>query len=828
MKIFLVILFIYSATISYSQAIKGKILNDQGNAISFVTVRIDRTAYETVSNSTGNYQLEIKKGINILIFSANGYENVIDTVNITESLTTKNINLKATFLSKIQNKISGEEIMKNAIDKRNYFQDFLSEYSCDTYCFTSLKKENKDSISKERIIGKNKLKIIEWKAKTAFKSHANFRDEFYAVNDFSNDLNIQSYNYSAAALNLNIGDNNVSQMPKGGINSSPYLFVNGIKDIHFSIFDNTIVSSKLTQNPLVSPLAYNSLLFYDFSLKSSFKDSLDQLIYEIEVNPKYDFEALFNGVIFIRDKSWEVVSYNLGINPEVLLFFKEIRIICNYEKMGERLVPVRREFNYIIKEGASTLNGMIRIYQKEYSFTKTEESQKYWLETGVYDKNAFDKGAIYWNEKRPYILKDYEKDFIHDQDSVISYHKTDEYLRKNDSVRNQVSLFSALFFGLSHVNAFKKFEFSTNPLSTQLIPFGVGGFRYNFYCNIQKEFKNGKKIFLKPLIDYGFYNTDLKGSFETSFLFNRENFSKIGIQVGELYEYVNNTQNLINLYVPTNRVRNQKVELNYSRELVNGLYVKSSLLFSNRQSIDNIKYPDWMQLFGPIKKPQSFKRYKVFLLSFDFEYHFQQKYVFKNKQKIVYDSRWPTLYLNYTKGIPDVFHSKSNFDLVEFKVQDNINLNSLGAIQLSFLSGLYLQKNSIQLIENKYFRPSDLLYFSNPTTSLQFLDTAINTSNAYLQFNVIHHFKGFFLNKIFLINKLKLEEAIGGSILSIPNSNFFQVEFFIGVERRFRIRKEIFKFGLYAVSKDKGHLKNMVLFKLGFNPFNSSTDKWDY
>jgi hypothetical protein len=76
----------------------------------------------------------------------------------------------------------------------------------------------------------------------------------------------------------------------------------------------------------------------------------------------------------------------------------------------------------------------------------------------------------------------------------------------------------------------------------------------------------------------------------------------------------------------SNRVRNQKVELSYSQELINGLFGKVTLHYSDRKSIENIKYPaywDSLNLTFGAAPSQPFERYKIMLATFDFEYHFK-------------------------------------------------------------------------------------------------------------------------------------------------------------------------------------------------------------
>lgn len=831
MKTILLVIFIALNSLIFSQSLKGKVIDNQGNELPFAKIRIKNTSYGTVANAYGNYVLELKEGEYEVSVSAIGFEIHTEKITIHENFNTLDFVLQSA-IQEIEEvvivgkttKERGKEIMKQVIDKRSYFYDLMSEFTCDTYCFTSLEKDKLDTIVKDSIIGKEKLNLSEWRALTSFKKPAKFKDEFYAFNDFS-DAN------KAFSGGVSIGIQSGSEeivAPTMGQQSDPYMFVTSLKDAHINIFENLIEAPKLSQNPIVSPLAYNAFIYYNFYLESSFIDADSSFVYEIKVKPRFEQEALFDGTIYIRDDKWEVVSYQLGINPGALTYFKEIVLICDYKKNGERLVPTRREFVYNIKEGKTIINGLIRLNHSDYKFEVADDKKNFWLETATYTDDAFDKDTSFWNSKRPFTLKDIEKKFIHQQDSIINYHESDSYLREMDSLRNEFKFLNLIFGQIGHVNSFKKYEFSVDGLIQQVVPFGVGGYRHRLNVHYSKEFKNGKAFSVNPYIDYGFLNKDVKGSFGGSFTYNPKRFAKISFNVGDVYDFVTNYQNIQGTFAPGNRVRNKKFEVSHRHEVFNGLYMNVNVLYSNRQSIDSLKYPSWISEFGMFSKPQSFEGYKILLTTIDLEYHFKQKYIIRKNKKIVLGSPWPVLNLQYKKGLPNVFSTQADFDYLELRANDEITLNTLGVSELKFISGMFLRKKDLRLIENRFFRTSDRYFFSNPTNSLQLLDTALNTSNSFIQFNYIHHFKGFFLNKVWLINKLKLEETIGGGFLIIPDANFAQVEFYAGLERKFRIRKEVFKLGIYAVTADNTFEKATINFKVGINFFNSFTQKWDY
>jgi hypothetical protein len=830
-SLFILIISFCSFQVAFCQSLKGQILDSEGLEIPFAKVRVENTSYGTVANALGKYVLELKKGDYSLQISAPGYLTLVDTLAVNENFTTINFTLlpivqeieEVTIIAQSK-KERGKEIMKKVIDKRSFFYDQVPEYSCDTYCFSSLEKEVLDTIVKDSIVGKEKMNLIEWGAITSYKKNAKFKDEFYAYEDFT-DI---GETMAVASASVTFGDGAESIAPVSGEGGNPYLFITGIRDAHVNLFENLLELPKISEKPLTSPLAYNALIYYNFYLEGSFLDKENTMVYEVRVESRFDYEPLFNGTIFVRDSTWELTSYELSVNPAALTYFEELYMICDYSKVEGKLVPTRREFVYNIKEGKTKINGLIRLTHENYSFAVEDDKKNFWLETKVYKDDAFDKDSTFWTEKRPFTLKELELNFIRTQDSIINYHETDEYMRTNDSIRNKIKWTTFFFEGVRHVNSFKKQEWGINGLVQQVIPFGVGGYRHRLGGYYKKGFEHGKSFTVRPMVDYGFRNKDVKGELGGSFLINPKRFSEVDFEIGDVYDFVSNVQNIQGTFAPGNRVRNKKTAGSYRTELLNGLYGKLGVEFSDRTSITNLLQPKWDTVFGIFADPIPFDPYRILLATVDFEYHFRQKYMMKKGRKIVLGSPYPTLFFKYKRGIPNVFNSQSNFDFVEFRIHDDVQLNTLGTSEVNFTMGGYLFKKDLRIIEHKYFRPSDLGFFSNPVNTLQILDTALNTNKSYMQFNFIHHFKGFFLNKIWLINRLKLEETIGGGFLTIPDAKFGHVEFYAGLERKLRIRQTIFKIGIYAVAGDSNFTKADLNFKFGFNFYDNFTSKWQY
>lgn len=155
-------------------------------------------------------------------------------------------------------------------------------------------------------------------------------------------------------------------------------------------------------------------------------------------------------------------------------------------------------------------------------------------------------------------------------------------------------------------------------------------------------------------------------------------------------------------------------------------------------------------------------------------------------------------------------------------------LARFGSSRLQASVGVFASKKSLRLLENKFFRGSDKYFFSDPLRSFQLLGPTLNTNSNFWQLNYVHHFNGTILNKVPVVSFMKLMLAAGTGALSIPDQNFYHFEMFAGLERSFKIRKQIFRLGFYAVTAENTLSKPDVTLKFGVSFYNSYSDKWTY
>ncbi len=847
--LFFLIAFLSSNFSLFAGYLQGRITDQNGTTLPFANIYEKNTSYGVSSDLNGEYFLELKAGKHIIVFSYIGYKSFEKEVIIYKNKATfLNVVLKKTPQSLEEVEIISEykdrskEILAKVREKRKYYLSQIETYQCKTYTKTSIenklikikasdtipikdssrKKETEDFLTQ---LKNEKLNLIESVTETYFKAPSKYKEIVIAHHNY-----VEGKGKGKVGKTVSVGAEYGRKdiIPQQAINKNPYIIYDDISDCDFNFYKNLIYFPALTQKPLLSPIASNSALSYKYEFKGSFVEN-EKLIYKIEVIPIFRTEILFSGLLFIEDSSWAIKAVDLTIKSPLLNYCKEFRVIQNYKEIeNSKYLPVRREFFYTIRDGKYNILGNTRIDHSHYELNKEFPPKTFTNEIKKYEVDAFDKDSIFWQNQRPITLKKSELRFISKSDSLEKYYTSDEYYRKRDSAFNKINFWS-LLVGAGHRNRAKGNEFFIQGLLGQINFLGIGGYRHTLPGYFIKEFDNNTIFETRGFIDYGFKNEDVKGKIGVGLTYLPKKFVRTFIETGYFYDKINTYSSIEQIFSRSNYVKTKSFSIAQRMEIINGLFCEFTFEYSDQDPLKNIQLSEWAKyVFGEIKYANDFDRYIKTEINLELKYIIGQKYIIKKNKKIILGTDYPELFFTFRKGIPGILNSEVNFDYLEIGTRSEMKLARFGTSRWNITAGSFVNRKALRPLEYRYFRGSDLYIFSDPLFSFQLLGPTLNTSTEFFRANYIHHFEGTLLNKVPLINRLGLGIAAGTGTLLIPDENFSHFEMFAGLERNIRIKNELFRLGIYAVTADNSIDDAKFTYKIGIDIFNSFMNKWNY
>jgi hypothetical protein len=843
----LLLSFFCTILISAQQtSISGKVNTSSGEAAAFAVIGCTELetgiSHGSTADEQGNYKINLPRGHYKLTCHLIGHFDYDEVVKL-ESGKTRTIHIilqeNPAELRAVEiysdTKDFAREVVRNAIASR---EKHLGKNECvnyDSYSKISLQENMPDTTESGRDSAFLQMKmrdrprvtyqkrLLESVSKVRYAAPDNYNEEVIGHQNFN--PKPPSSRGGGTSISVEYGETDI--VPQQQVYDDNYILRTYTGYQEFNLYRRMLDLKGLTEKKILSPIGEGALLSYRYDLDGMLFDDTTK-IFVIRFSPIFPGEALFSGTMNIREDNWALEEALISLPKHALYFFENFHASIKFTNGQTNSYYIGNiSINYTIREGNSDISA--NIIQRNTDIRAEFENAKFSDQTISYQDDAFDRDSIYWIRERPLAMNTLETRYAQYCDSLQKHFSSPEHFEEKDSIYNQVRFMDFILYGVGFRNHQKKQSIFINPLIMQINPVGIGGYRHRLGGNYEKEFSNDYLLETDAMIDYGFRNRDVRGKLGAGLTYVPKKFVRTYLRVGDYYDMINNYASLGSVFSRSNYVRTQMMSIAQRMEIINGLFAELTFEYSDQKPISDLAQDQWsQQLFGDINAPIEFDRYIKSELRLDIKYRFKQKYIIKKNKKILLGSDYPEVNVVYRKGIPRLFNSEINFDYLEVGIRHEKELGRLGNMEWSVLGGSFLNKKNLRILEHKYFRGSDILFFSDPLRSFQLLGPTLSTPNTYLRGNYFHHFNGIVFNKIPLIRRLKLTEAAGVAMLSIPDQNFFHTEFYAGLERVIRIRQEIFRIGVYACTAESSFNKARFEFKLGFNFFDSFHKKWNY
>jgi hypothetical protein len=779
-KILLTLTLCYSL-ISFAQ-IKGTVKDENGKPLPYVNIFIENTYIGTTTNELGNYELNSKDQKNIpLVFQHLGFKtqkHIIANTNIPYQLDIilleENYELKELVINTSENPTN--EIIKNAIAARKNNAAKTDKFEADFYSRGIFRVKDIPKKFMGIEIGdfdgnldSTRSGIIyqsETVSKIKFEKPNNLKEEIIASKIAGND-NGFSYN---TALNTN------------------YDFYENY--VNFGI-------------NMVSPIADNAFNYYKYKLESTFLDEKSQLINKIKVTPRRDKEPVFEGYIYIVENSWAIYGIDLDIKGYRMQepIMENMKLIQNFSYNATTKIWAKNIQSIDFSAGifGMKFTGKFTHVFSNYQFKDAFDKKTFGKELVTFAENANKKEINFWDTARPVPLTSEEvKNYIQ-KDSVQTIRKSKTYLDSIDAKNNRFEL-KKILLGYTYKNSYKKWSLNYQGISN-LQSFGfntVQGYNLDSGFSYRKwNDETGKYTYISSIFNYGLSENRLRVKGNYFHRFNNYNNAYISISGGSSINQFNGAEpisSIVNtvstLFFKNNFMKlynKEFADINYGREVANGLFISGKLLYENRRALLNtteytlIKSDDLYTSNDPLQPlnftSTPFNSHHIFKFQLGTRIHFGQKYISRPDGKInIKNDNYPVISLNYEKAFGTT-HNNYRYDLISAVVDYSKTIGNKGDFGLRIKAGKFFGAKNIAFVDFKHFN-GNLTHVNIMNNSLNAFNLlpyySHSTNDAYVETHLEHNFKGYIMNKIPLLNKLQWNLIGGFHQINIPNSKPYQ------------------------------------------------------
>ena len=787
------IAFSVSILISFSslcQSIEGKIIDENNNPLPYVSVHKINSSRGCSTNLNGYYSIKLPVGRNIIEYRMVGYKTIKDTIYITEGKTNKKDHIlkKENFELNSVEIVYGEDpaipIIKKVIEKR---EEHLSEYQ--TYTsknFTkSIYKFTGHSLG-DRIMGYKLPLSKRVELDSIIKSD-------YAKND--------GYFYTSEAETKLYKDKKKLKevMVSSRVSGDPKQFSYNFSQIFALNFYENLVNLSFTEKLFESPIASYAFSDYRYFLIDTFEDN-GYKINKIKVIPKNLASNCFYGYVYIIDSLWRIHSLDLNITKNNNLMFIDsinikqsfsniedsiwkptsniLRAFCNIEFMGIGLFATL-DFNSVCQD---------------FNFKPEFDKDIFSKELISINKDANKKDSLYWKENSPLPSTDAEKGFYKYEDSVYLVKSNPDTIMARDKKMNKFS-FTNIFTGYTYRNTLKKTSHSISAFE-HLAFNTVQGWNLGSEYKYKKEINDSNSILFTATPQYGFSDKTLRFGTSLNWEYNKEKLASLYLRAGineannisgySISPFLNTFyselfgQNDMKLYSKT------YFYISHYRELFTGLNLKLGSEIARRDALVNNSSQKWTDIGvytsnNPLltnDDRKAFSSNNSLLIEGELSWNPAMKYA-SLPNKIRIKSAFPTFYLTYKKAIPLAKENWADYDLVEIKMDYNLNLGRFGQGNLIAKSGKFLRTEEMIFADYKHYEGNrfQLGLFGNE--SFRVLPYyKFSTNGTYLEAHYTHNFNRWLFSKLPILKKTKLSEQFSAHLLSNDFKNpYMEVSF---------------------------------------------------
>ncbi len=817
----LLLLLLPFSALTQTLRLSGKINDTQGKPLPFATVYPEQTTQGTTANAEGEYFLNLKPGTYRMVYRYIGFQTYTQTVTLTNQPVTVDVQLnqeslqlaEVTVRSKGKYEDPAYPIIRNAIAKRKFYLEATSTFACDAYVkgMVRLLQAPKKIMGQDVVIpgvdtsGKGILYLSESVSK------------FYFQRPKTKELLVSS---KVSGSNNGFSLNNAVSMNQ------------------WNFYEN-LLNPELNERGFVSPISQNAMLFYEYKLMGTSTEN-GQTVHKIEVIPKRKTDPVFRGFIYIQEKSWRIHATGLlltrdaGIDALDTLSIHQIHIPVTQDVW----MPGTMEFNYSFNVFGFKANGYFMGSLTGYQLNLPFEKGFFTGEILKVESGSNKKDSAYWQQVRPVPLTVEEMTDYTRKDSLSKVWESKEYKDSVDAKTNKFKFLNVLT-GYTYRNSYRNWSISLGSLLNNVQYNTVEGVVLNTDVTYNRRNEETRKTFsITNSLRYGFSGRQLYAKSGIRHLYNPTQSGSIQINGGRYisqFNHLDPVPYLVNTAYTLLAKRNylklyekRFAEITWRQEILNGLSTGAVLEFARRLPLENTTN----FTFRDIKEREftvnnrlpyqqdsvSMPAHNALVLRLGLRFTFRQKYISRPNLKINLESPYPTLYVQYRKGIPNVLGSEADFDFLRVGLDKDLRMGLVGESRFDISYGTFLRKKQVYFPDFRHFTGNQTIVANNQLDAFYLLDYyRFSTVSDYWEGHYEHHFNGFIFNKIPLFKRLRWQEVVGMHYLRTPFLGNY-LELTAGIDQIVKVGKvlRVGRVDFAAAFNEGRRVRTGIVFRIGF------------
>jgi len=765
-------------------SISGRVTDSGGNAVPFASIFSKDHKTSAVTNEAGYYKLALDPGKYVLFFSHTGYKQREVTVLLGRSISI-NVELEQEIYTLDEVTITpGNEdpayaIIRKVIARRKILQDEASAYSCDVY----VRGVQKLIHAPKKILGRNVANILGLDSKgQAILYQSETQSTIYLRQADKKEIMIAS---------KVAGDN------KG------FSFNSGL-DLQVNFYNNLLHWDALGNSNFVSPIAENALSYYTYRLAGS--SEIDgKTIDKIQVIPKNKHASVFSGHVYILHDDPRLYGADITLTSDARINFVDSLHI------SQHFIEVDKN---VWKQSDITLRFKGKVLGFEFAGYFIGLNSNYNLNPDIPDNFFNDeimnipadvnkKETEYWSKTRPSPLTSEELINYYIKDNAEAKKQSRQYLDSLQHARNKFRVIPYTLTGYRAEYLLKNSSWFVYPLHNTLFYNTVEGWGINFRAWYNKQYTFRRWLEFVPNVRYGFASKTLNANASVTYKADTLHHASITLKGGSDFLDLNN-RGTINLFYNTlttlfdgknylKLYRSKFLLFRAQRAITDGLQITGGIEIARRFPVQNasnkLVFDNAAKMLTsnnpliPDKDEQLFPVNNAFIVEAKASYTYGQQYTSRPDGKIYEPARYPTLQVDYRKGIKNIFSSAVDYDFISADLfQDKISTGLMGYSSFYLSAGKFLNNKSLYYPDIHHFTGNQTAIYNPIFPNFHFLDYyAYSTDDKYFEAHYEHNFSGLLIRTIPLFRHLKLEEIIGGAYLTLPSTNYREVYF--GLQR---------------------------------------------